>query len=54
MCSKETTLCEPHENAKREVPNNMTKICVTNSKEYVMCSGRESLEEHGKEAIRTK
>ena len=38
--SKRDSLCELHENAKRRVPNNMTKVCVTNSKNYVMCSER--------------
>ena len=46
MYPKGTALCEPHENAKYRVPNNMTEICVVNSKDHVMCSGRGSLEEH--------
>ena len=45
MCPKETALCELYENAKCKVPNNMIEICVTDSKNYVMCSGRGSLEE---------
>ena len=45
MCPKETALCELYKNAKCKVPNNMIEICVTDSKNYVMCSGRGSLEE---------
>ena len=46
MRSKGTALCELHENAKNWMPNNMTEICVANSKDCVMCSGKGSLEEH--------
>ena len=46
MSMKGTALCELYENAKCRVPNNMTKICVVNSMDYVMCTGRGSLEEH--------
>ena len=54
MRPKGTALCELHENTKCKVPNNMTKICVMNSKDYVICRGREGLEEHDEQAIRTK
>ena len=37
---KETALCGLYKDAKCRVPNNMTKICVTDSKNYVMYSGR--------------
>ena len=40
MCPKETALCELYENAKCKVPNSMIEICVTDSKNYVMYSGR--------------
>ena len=46
MRPKGTALCELHENAKCGVPNNMTEICVANSKDYVTCRGKGSLEEH--------
>ena len=46
MRPKRTALCELHENAKYEVPNNMTEICAVNSMDHVMCRGRGSLEEH--------
>ena len=45
MYPKETTLCELHKNAKCRAPNNMIELSVANSKDYVMCSGRGSLEE---------
>ena len=45
MCSKETALCELYENAKCRVPNNMIEICVSDSKNYVMCNGKGGLEE---------
>ena len=54
MHPKGTTLCELHENAKGRVPNNMTEICVVNSKDYIMYSGRESVEEHDDQAISTR
>ena len=54
MHSKEMTICVLHENAKHRVPNNMTKICVANSKDHVMCNGRGNIEEHGEETINTK
>ena len=50
MRSKDTSLCEIHENAKCRVPNNMIEICVVNSMDYVMCKGMESLEEHDEQA----
>ena len=37
---KEAALGELYENAECRVPNNMTKVCVTNSKNYVICNGR--------------
>ena len=52
--SKGDSLCELHENAKCRVPNNMTEICVMIWKDYVMCIGRRSLEEHDEQAISTK
>ena len=54
MSMNEIALCELHENAKRRAPNNMTEICVMNSKDYVMCSGRGSIEEHDEQAISTR
>ena len=54
MRPKWNVLCELHENAKCGVPNNMTEICVVNPKDYVMCSGRGSLEEHDEQAISTR
>ena len=45
MCPKETILCELHEHAKCKVPNNMTKVCVVNSKDYVVSSEKGNLEE---------
>ena len=54
MRPKRTTLCELHENAKCRVPNNMTEICVMNSNDYVMCSGRGSLEEYDEQVISTR
>ena len=54
MRPKRTALCELHENAKCGVPNNMIEICVMNSKDYVMCWGRESLEGHDEQAISTR
>ena len=54
MHPKGTVLCELYENAKSRMPNNMTEICVMNSKDYVICRGREGLEEHDEQAIRTK
>ena len=54
MCPKETALCELHENAKRGVPNNMTKICAVNLKDYVMCNGWGNIEEHGEETMSMK
>ena len=53
MRPKGTTLCELHENGKCK-PNNMTEIYVVNSKDYVMCSGRGSLEEHDEQEISTR
>ena len=35
-------------------PNNMTEICAVNSKDYVMCSGRGSLEERDEQMISTR
>ena len=32
----------------------MIEICVVNSKDYVMCQGRESLEGHDEQAISTR
>ena len=49
-----TSLCKLHENAKCEVSNNMTEICIVNSKDYVMCNGRGSLEEHDEQTIITR
>ena len=54
MHPKGTALCELHENDKCMVPNNMTETCDVNLKDYVMCSGRRSLEEHDKQAISTR
>ena len=54
MRPKGTTIFVLHENAKCRVPNNMTEICAANSKNYVMCNGRGSLEEHGEEMINTR
>ena len=54
MRPKGTIPCELHENAKCRVPNNMTEICVVNSKDYVMCSGMGSLEEHDEQEISTR
>ena len=54
MRPKGTALCELHENAKCMVLNNMTEICVVNSKDHVMCSGRGSLERHDEQAISTR
>ena len=51
MHPKGAALCELHENTKGRVPNNMTEICDVNSKDYVMCNGRGSLEEHDEQAI---
>ena len=53
MSPKETTLCELYENAKCRVPNNMAEICVMNLKDYVMSSGRGSLEERDEGTIST-
>ena len=39
MYPKEMTICVLHENAKYRVPNNVTEIGATNSKDYVMCNG---------------
>ena len=50
MCPKGVALCELHENVKDRAPNNMTEICDMNSKDYVMCSGKGSLEEHDEQA----
>ena len=35
---KETVLCEPHENNRCRVLNNMTEIRIVNSKDYAMSS----------------
>ena len=34
--------------------NNMTEICVMNSKDYVMCNGKGNIEEYDEEAISTR
>ena len=54
MRPKGTALCELHENVKCRGPSNMTEICAMNSKDYVMCSGKRSLEEHDEQAINTR
>ena len=54
MHPKGTVLCELYENAKSRMPNNMTEICAVNSKDYVMCSGKGSFEEHDEQAISTR
>ena len=54
MRLKGTALCGLHENVKGRVPNNMTEICDMNSKDYVICSGKGSLEEHDEQAISTR
>ena len=36
------------------MPNNMTEICAVNSKDYVMCNGKGSFEEHDEQAISTR
>ena len=54
MHLKGAALCELHENAKGRMPNNMTKICDMNLKDYVMCSRKGSLEEHDEQAISTR
>ena len=54
MPLKGTALCELHEKAKCKEPNNMTEICAMNLKDYVLCSGRESLEEHDEQTISTR
>ena len=51
MRPNRTTICVLHENAKHRVPNNVTEICAANSKNYVMCDERWSIEEHGEETI---
>ena len=54
MRPKGTALYELHENAKCRAPNNMIEICVVNSKDCVMCSGKGSLEKHDEQAISTR
>ena len=54
MRPKGTALSELHEDTKCKVPNNMIEICVVNSMDYVICSGRRSLEEHDEQAISTR
>ena len=54
MHPKRTALCELHENTKCRVPNNMIEICVVNSMDYVICSGRGTQEEHDDQAISTR
>ena len=38
-------LRELHGNAKCRVPNDMTEVCVVNSKDYVMSNEKGNLEE---------
>ena len=38
MCQKETTLSELYENGKCRASNNMTEVCVVNSKDIVISS----------------
>ena len=54
MHPKGTALCELHGNTKCMVSNNMTETYAVNSKDYIMCSGRESLEEHDEQMISTR
>ena len=43
--NKRTALCELRENDKCRVPNNLTEVRVVNSKDCVMSSEKENLED---------
>ena len=45
---KEIVLREPHGNNRYRVLNNMTEICIVNSKHIVMSNEKGNLEEQGR------
>ena len=45
MYPENTVLREIHGSAKCRVPNDMTEVCVVNSKNYVLSNEKRNLEE---------
>ena len=45
MCLERIALRELHGSAKCRAPNDMTEVCVVNTKHYVMSNEKRNLEE---------